>query len=230
MISDTSQTTFNAYDFAFAFWSLFTTERENFPGGIALANLEVPFLLANAAWYPKADELKTISEWYAKRDLPPAIIVTAHRDEALERTLQEGPFMVEQSFSFLPVSTFSLLRQNNHHVEQASWLQSRVTAELLASHFGQAKVALSVSQTLSKAMQDSSKIRNYIAYQDKPLAAMVTFEQAGILAAMLTTDAKPFTQTLLEEATTFGLKPYVFEELSNPDIEASLCLERWSIR
>lgn len=222
---------FNAYDFAFGFWSLLTTEREDLSGGIALANLEAPFLLSNAAWYPKVGELKTITEWYAKRGLPPALIVPSLRDEDLERTLREGPFMLEQTFSFSPVSVTSLLRQNHRTIEQASWLQSRVTAELLASHFGQADFALEISQTLSWAMQGSSFIRTHIAYQtQKPLAAMVTFEQHGTLAAMLMSDKHIFTQTLLQEADTFKIMPYLFETSDGADANPSLCLERWSIR
>jgi hypothetical protein len=221
---------FDAYDFAFAFWSLLTTERENLPGGIALANLEAPFLLANAAWYPKVGELKTVAEWYAKRGLPPALIVPSVRDEDLEHTLREGPFRREQTFSFSPVSVTSLLRQNHRTIEQASWLQSRVVSELLAVYFGQTDFALGMSQTLSRAMQDSSQIRIYIAYQtQKPLAAMVTFEQHGTLAAMLNSQPQLFTQTLLQEADTFKMMPYLFETSARAD-SPSLSLERWSIQ
>jgi hypothetical protein len=231
MISDTSQTTFNAYKFAFSFWSLLTTEREDLEGGVALANLEVPFLLSNAAWYPKVGEFKTIAEWYAKRGLPPALIVPTLRDEDLERTLREGPFILEQIFSFSPVSITSLLRQNHRTIEQASWLQSRVTAELLATHFGGAEFAVGMSQTLSRAIQGSSHIRNYIAYQtQKPLAAMVTFEQNGTLAAMLTNNRSVFTQTLLQEADAFKMMPYLFETPDGTNTNTSLSLERWSIQ
>jgi hypothetical protein len=230
MLDDKLRTEFNAYEFAFSFWSLLTTEREDLPGGVALANLEAPFLLSNAAWYPKVGELKTLAEWYAKRGLPPALVVPTLRDEDLERTLQEGPFIPEQTFSFSPVSVTSLLRQNHRTIEQASWLQSRVTAELLATHFSQSEFAVGISQTLSRAIQDSGHIRTYIAYQtQKPLAATVTFEQNGTLAAMLTSNASIFTQTLLQEADTFKMMPYLFE-VSNSIDNPSHCLERWSIQ
>jgi hypothetical protein len=222
---------FNTYDFAFAFWSLLTTEREDLPGGVTLANLEAPFLLSNAAWYPKVGEFKTIAEWYAKRGLPPALIVPSARDEDLERTLREGPFRPEQTFSFSPVSVASLLRQNHRTIEQASWLQSRVTAELLATHFGGAEFAVGMSQTLSRAMQNSNHIRNYIAYQtNKPIAAMVTFEQHGTLTAMLVNSTHIFTQTLLQEADTFKMMPYLFETSDGANTNTSLSLERWSIQ
>lgn len=222
---------FNTYDFAFEFWSLLTTECENLAGGIALANLEAPFLLSNAAWYPKVGKLKTTAEWYAKRGLPPALVVPTLHDEDLERTLREGPFMLEQTFSFSPVSVTSLLRQNHRTIEQASWLQSRVTAELLAAHFGQPEFAVGISQTLSRAMQGSSHIHTYIAYQtQKPIAAMVTFEQHSTLAAMLTNNSYVFTQTLLQEADTFKMMPYLLETSDGANTNPSLCLERWSIR
>jgi hypothetical protein len=221
---------FDAYNFAFAFWSILTTERENLPGGVALANLEVPFLLSNAAWYPRVGELKTIAEWYAKRGLPPALNVPSVRTEELERTLKEGPFMLEQTFCFSPVASPSLLRLNQHTVEQSSWLRSRVAADLLADAFGEPQWGFALGQTLSKALQGSGQVGSYLAYQDKAVASMITFEGSGTLAAMLSSDLSRFTKTLLEEAGNLGLKPYVFEEVATCDNHPELCLERWSIR
>jgi hypothetical protein len=225
---DTS--TFDTYAFAFSFWSLLTTEREDLPGGTALANLEVPFLLANAAWSPKGNELKTIAEWYAQHNLPPAVIVPSIRENDLEHILQESSFRLEQTFCFSPIAPPSLLHLNQHTVEQSSWLRSRVAADLLASSFGGAEWAFALSQTLSRALQDSRQIHSYLAYQDKAVASMITFEQGGILAAMLTSDASRFTQTLSEEATNLGFKAYNFEAVMTSNVNAALCLERWSIQ
>ncbi len=223
--------TFNAYDFAFAFWSQLSTEREDLAGGIALANLETPLLLANAAWYPKVGELKTVAEWYGERGLPPALIVPSVRDEGFERTLQEGPFTKEKTFCFTPINTPSLLRSNQHTVEQSSWLRSHMTADLLARSFGQEAWAFTLSQTLSRALQGSSHIHSYLAYQDdKAVASMITFEQNGILASIMTSDTSRFTRTLLEEASNLGLNPSIFEEISATPVNPALCLERWSIQ
>jgi hypothetical protein len=226
----TATSSFDAYTFAFNFWSLLTTEHEDLSGVKLLANLEVPLLLPNAAWYPKVGELRTVAEWYGKRGLPPAVIFPRERDKDLERTLQEGPFTKEQTFCFSPVATPSLLRLNQHTVEQSSWMRSRVAADLLASSFGGAEWGLGLSQTLSRALQGSSQVRNYLAYQDKAVAAMITLEQDGILAAMLTSDVSRFTRTLLEEAGNLGLQPYIFEEATTSDVKPELCLERWSIQ
>jgi hypothetical protein len=217
------------YDFAFNFWSLLTTEKESLSGGVALANLEVPFLLANAAWYPNAGELKTVAEWYSKRGLPPAVIVPALRDEALERALREDSFRLEQTFCFSRLEAGSFLKHNTRSVEQASWLQSRVAGDLLAAHFGEPQLGSLIGQTLSKAMQDVRHIRNYLAYENKPVAAMIAFEQDGILASMLTTQSDLFASTLLEEASIFEITPYLFEETGEAP-NPSLCLERWSIQ
>jgi hypothetical protein len=217
---------FDPYDFAFNFWSLLTTEREDLAGGIALANLEVPLLLSNAAWYPKVGELQSVAEWYSKRGLPPAMIVPKELSKDL---LQEGPFRLEQTFCFTPVATPSLLRLNQYTVEQSSWLRSRVAADLLASSFGGAEWGPGLSQTLSRALQDSSQVRSYLAYQDKAVASMITLEQDGILAAMLTSDASRFTRTLLGEASNLGLQPYLFEAATTSHVKPELCLERWSI-
>jgi hypothetical protein len=217
------------YTLAFNFWSLLTTQQEHLPGGVALANLEVPFLLANAAWYPRIGQLQSIAAWYSKRGLPPAVIVPSVRDEDLERTLQEGPFMLEQRFCFSRLEPNSFLKLNTRNVEQAGWLQSRTSAELLAAQFGEPQLGSAIGQALSKAMQDFKQVRNYLAYQNKPVATMIAFEQNGILAGMLTTQAEIFTATLLEEAGIFDLTAYLFE-ITHEVKEASLCLERWSIQ
>lgn len=224
-----TQHPFDAYTFAFSFWSLLTTERENIAGGVALANLEAPFLLANAAWYPKAGELETVAQWYGKRSLPAAIIVPSVCDAELEHALQGSSFRLEQTFCFFALTTPSLLRLNHHTVEQASWLQSRVTAELLAEHFGEAQLGSSIAQTLARAMQGSKKIRNYLAYQDKAVAAMIAFEQDGVLASMLTTHIEVFQQTLLEKAGIFDFTAYTFAISDSAQAKSALCLERWSI-
>jgi hypothetical protein len=224
-----TQAPFDTYAFAFNFWSLLTTERENLPGGIALANLEAPFLLANAAWYPKSGELQTVEAWYGKRGLPPAVIVPTLRDKELGRTLQESSFRLGETFCFSPLTTPSLLRLNHHAVEQASWLQSRATAELLAVHFGEAQLGSSIALILARAMQASKKIRNYLAYQDKAVAAMIAFEHNHILAGMLTTNPEIFQQTLLEEAGIFDFTAYAFAISDSARANSALCLERWSI-
>jgi hypothetical protein len=216
------------YTFAFNFWSLLTTQQEHLPGGVALTNLEVPFLLANAAWYPRPGDLNTVAEWYGERGLPPAVVVPSSRDEALERTLKEGPFRLEQTFCFSRLEP-TFLKQSTRNVEQASWLQSRTSAELLAAHFGEPQLGSAIGQALSRAMQDFKQVRNYIAYQNKPVATMIAYEQNGILAGMLTTQAEVFAATLLEEASIFELTPYLFE-MADEMREASLCLERWSIQ
>jgi hypothetical protein len=221
---------FNLYDFAFEFWSLLITEQQNLAGGTALANLEVPFLFSNAAWYPKIGKLKTVAEWYARRRLPPALIVPTERNTELERSLQEGLFSLEHSFGFQKVHIFSLLsKKQDVTIEQTSWTQTRVTGDLLALHYNEPSLGIAIGKSLSVAMQNSSQIRNYIAYAEKPVAAMVTFEQNGILAAMLCSQSKLFSQTLLEEASHLGLEPYIFETASHTN-NKTLCLERWSIQ
>jgi hypothetical protein len=220
---------FDAYTLAFNFWSLLTTQQEHLPGGVALANLEVPFLLANAAWYPQAGKLQSVAEWYGKRGLPPAVIVPTLRDEELTQTLADGPFMLEQTFCFTRLEPGSFLKHGTRNVEQASWLQSRTSAELLAAQFGEPQLGSAIGQALSRAMQDFKQVRNYLAYQNKPVATMIAFEQQGILAGMLTTQAELFASTLLEEAGIFDLTAYLFE-MTDEVKETSLCLERWSIQ
>jgi hypothetical protein len=219
----------NLYNVAFQFWSLLITENEELPGGFALANLELPLLLANAVWYPQVGELKTVAEWYAKRNLPTALIVSGARDSNLERTLQEGPFTLEQSFGFLqlnPQETYMAV------VEQASWLQARNSADILAGFYSEGQWNLELAQTLSKAMQADTRIQNYIAYTSKPVGAMITFTEKPFHSAMLYADSEGALWNRLEQdAQNLQCTAYVLRVLDKAQqVRPEYRLERWSIR
>lgn len=217
------------YDLAFAFWSNLTTEQSNLPGGLALAQTGVPYFLSNAAWYPKAGELKSITEWYAARDLPPAIIVSGLRDEELGRALQDGPFMLEKSFHFRTAETGS--NNTNSFVEQVNWSQSRYAAELLADFYEQPELKFAVAKSFTAALQTEPKIYLFLAYNEDPIGMMVTFERGDTLSAMLLVDTDTDLETrLIQEAEIRGLSPLVLEVLpKNTTLRAGQGLERWSI-
>ena len=214
------------YDVAFAFWRHLTTERNELPGGIALANSNVPYLLSNAAWYPKPGELQSVAEWYAVRELPPALIVPSDRDTNLERTLREGPFILEQSFTFRK----ALETSSENLVEQVDWRQTRYAGELLAQHYEQPGLALAIASSLAHAMQQNPSVQAFLSYEEDPVGAMVTFEQEDTLTAMLSVDEDGGLETrLAQDAARRGLKGLVLEAL--PDgVTVSGGLERWSIR
>lgn len=215
-------------DFAFAFWSQLVTESAELAGGTALAHLDVPYYLSNAAWYPVAAELKSVTEWYAAKHLPPSLIVPSLRDETLERSLQDGPFMLEKSFHFRnaePRSNSKLL------VEQVNWSQSRYAAELLANAYEQPDLSFAIAKSLTTALQAEPNIHLFLVYDEKPVGVMVTFESKEILSAMLFVDSGGELETrLYQEAELRGLSPVVLEVLpDNTTLRSERSLERWSI-
>ncbi|CAN5902138.1 hypothetical protein BH24DEI2_BH24DEI2_16140 [soil metagenome] len=216
------------YDFAFSFWSLLSTERADLPGGRALAHAEVPYLLSNAAWYPRPGELKSVAEWYAARDLPPALMVSGERDAAVERTLQEGPFKLEQSFIFRPAEPMDA---SQNVVEQVSWAQTRYAGDLLAKFYGQLELAVAISKSLTEIMQRNADVQTFLAYEDEPVGTMVTFEQENTLSSVLLLGSGGLEARLAQEADARGLRAFVLEPLpAGTTFRSKRGLERWSIR
>ena len=214
------------YDLAFAFWHHLTTEQANLPGGTALANTNVPYLLSNAAWYPKLGQLQSVAEWYAVCELPPALIVPGRKEDDIERTLQEGPFMLERGFTFRE----ALETHSETLVEQVDWRQTRYAGALLARHYEQPDLELAIASSLADAMQKNPSVQAFLSYKEDPVGAMVTFERDDTLTAMLLVDGDGGLETrLAQDAARRGLKGLVLEAL--PDgVTAGGGLERWSIR
>lgn len=215
------------YDVAYRFWSLLSSDKEILPGGKALANLEVPLLLANAAWYPKAAWLSSVFRWYEQRNLPPAVIVPGLKDQQLEYSLHQGSFCLELALGFFQPD----FKNMSDLVEQVSWLQNRTSARLLAEHYGETAWELELSQTLTRAMQSNADIQNYLAYNDKPKGAMITFTQTPFHLAMLLADAGgALKHRLVQDANRLNCQAYVLSTLSEKDtISPEYRLERWSI-
>ncbi len=219
------------YDFAFAFWSLLSTETADLPGGRALAHAEVPYLLSNAAWYPRPGALKSVAAWYAARDLPPALIVSGKRDDAVERSLQDGPFDLEQSFVFRRCERDDLPADVSAGVEQVSWAQTRYAGELLARFYEQPELAVEVAKSLTKAMRQTSDVQTFLAYRDEPVGAMVAFERENMLSAVLLVESGGLEARLGQEADARGLQAFVLEALpEGVTLRSGRGLERWSIR
>ena len=215
------------YDLSFTFWSLLSTETAELAGGTALAHAEVPYLLSNAAWYPRPGELKSVAEWYAARDLPPALVVPGLRDDVLERTLQDGPFDLEQSFVFRPAEVTDT---SQNVVEQVSWAQTRYAGDLLASFYGQPDLAVAIAKSLTNAMQQNSDVQTFLAYQSEPVGTMVTFEKEKTLSSMLLVESGGLESRLVLEAAARGSTAFVLEPLpTGVTFRSRRSLERWSI-
>ena len=168
-------------------------------------------MLSNAAWYPKVGELTSVADWYASRNLHPALIVPAVREAELGRALDEGPFLLERAFRFRDVESVSL--ESDTVVEQVSWAQGRTLGELFAIKYGEPAYGVALGATLTKAMQAHPAVTAYVAYKNEAIGAMVVFE-GEVLAATLISDADGALEARLqEEAQSRNLTPYVLEPL-----------------
>ena len=216
------------HNLAFAFSRLLSEEEVKLPSGHALANLHAPLLLSNAAWYPQVGELASVAEWYASRNLHPAIIVPAVRGAELERALKEGLFLLGRAFRFRDVEPAGL--ESDAVVEQVSWAQGRTLGETFATEYGELAYGVALGATLTKAMQAHPAITGYVAYKDEAVGAMVVFEGEA-LAAMLMSDADGALEVrLAEEARSRNLTPYVLEPLpEGVTVKDGRSFERWSI-
>ncbi len=216
------------HNLAFAFSRLLSEEEVKLPSGHALANLHTPLLLSNAAWYPEVGGLASVAEWYASRNLHPAIVVPAVREAELERALDEGPFLLERAFRFRDVEPAGL--ESDTVVEQVSWAQGRTLGETFATEYGEPAYGVALGATLTKAMQAHPAITAYVAYKDEAVGAMVVFG-GEVLAAMLMADADGALEArLAEEARDRNLTPYVLEPLpEGTSVKDERSFERWSI-
>ena len=226
------------YDFAFAFWSFLSTDTAELPGGKALSHAEVPYLLSNAAWYPRPGELKSVAEWYAARDLPPALVAPALRAAKLENALRDGPFELERAFVFREAAAREAVREDEGQpervrdvVEQVSWAQTRYAGELLAGFYEQPGLAVAVAKSLTEAMRHSADVQTFLAYRDEPVGTAVAFERENLLSAMLLLESGGLEARLVRDAEARGLTAFVLETLpEGVTFRSERSLERWSVR
>ena len=217
------------YARSFDFWRLFATEEVEVGASTLLANSKVPLLLSNAAWFPKVDDFQRIASWYVERDIVPALVVPALRDEAFNETLEGSAFMLEQSFTFrnleTPEESADLIS------EQVSWAQGRVLGEYLAAHYGFPAYGVALGTALTGAMQRCPQIVSFAAYSTsgEVVGALVAFEYEGLLSATL--HSGEVESRLYEEAVSRELRGAVLEPLpEGVSVRGEMSLERWSIR
>ncbi|HEX7021462.1 MAG TPA: hypothetical protein VF171_01305 [Trueperaceae bacterium] len=217
------------YDHAFDFFRLLSEVEAELPGGRALANPKVPLLLSNAVWHPNAAQLEPVAGWYAERGIEPAVVVPAERGEELEDALQGGPYVRAQAFAFraLEPSQDSGFETS---VEQVNWAQGRALGEVLAAHYGMPRSGTALGGALTVAMQRSPKVLGFVAYDDGVAGAMVLYETAEALTAMLSGGRQEALQwRLAAEAEERGVTPFVLEVLAEDAGTRQDSFERWSI-
>ena len=216
------------YTLAFNFWRLLATEEANVGGSVALANINVPLLLSNAAWFTKADDFQNIAVWYAERDIVPALIVPAVRDEVFDGALRGSGFSFERSFTLRKLDKSP--DEVNLITEQVSWAQGRVLGEHLAAHYGEPTYGVALGAAITKATQQCPEIISFAAYDaDEVAGALVAFECGNSLSTMMMSGN--LESRLHQEALSRGVQASVFEPLpEGVTVKNKASLERWSVR
>lgn len=216
------------HDLTFRFWSRLTTETDDLPGGRALANLEVPYLLANAAWYPQAGGLASLNDWYAERDLPPAVVIADHEAEGLEPALRAASFRPERAFIFREARASPLPR--DVVTEQVSWTQLRYAGEVLAAHYQQPELALAIGAGMARLLEASQDVLAFLSYAPEPSGVMLALEhEAALLVMLLADESGALEARLCAEARAQGKRALVLEALPERTTSVSAtALARWS--
>lgn len=223
---------FDANKLIFSFWSLLA-EQTVLEAGQALTNLDIPFYLSNAVWQPDLINTGLIKHFYENKNLPPALIVSALKTPNLEAQLEHSPFEFECSF-VLREAHLREAQVTETVVEQVSWSQMRYASQILANHYEQPELTLTLSKQLSEAMQKHPQINAFIAYNttsSEPVGTMITHETNSSLTAHLLIDKDgSLEQRLHTDAKHQNKSAFVLEQLPESTKAATqFGLERWSI-
>ena len=215
------------YDLALEFYQTLKTAQNKLGSGLALANTEVFYLLANAGWHIQAGDLKELINWYEIMGLPPAVITSGENTE-LNTALKNAGFTAETSFAFrVPEAN----PNSSIQVEQVSWSQMRYAGELLAKHYEQPENAVAISKSLTKAVQSNAGIKAYLGYKDEAESVMITFETDTYIISMLSVDETGAMEHHLVQMAQLGLEPLLLEALpAGVSVSGKMGLRRWSIR
>jgi hypothetical protein len=217
----------------FAFWSQLSTHKTQFETSLALANLDVPYYLSNAAWFPKPRKLQELRAWYETLKLPAAVIVSKNKSQTLERALSLASFKLERQFLLSELRELRIPSKGECSVEQVSWQQMHELSKLLAIHYEQPQLAFNIGKSLSTAMQNDKRIYAFLSYGPEnanPKGGMLVFDDIRALNAMFILDPdRSLEQRLFQEAKALNQKAFVLKELSALSGNSALILERWSV-
>ena len=224
-----NQDELDAYELIFSFWSQLG-QLEITDSGHALINLEVPFYLSNAIWYPNSENFDPIQAYYKAKQLPPAVIISNEKSKQLEPLLHQHAFQYKRSFQLRKANS-TLTSHHDIHVEQVSWSLMRYAAELIANHYEQPDLLHSLSKQLTHLLQTDQKATAYLAYQNEAAGAMISYESKNHTTAMLLVDVEgQLEHRLAQDAIQLNKQALILEALSPGVTESShYIIERWSI-
>lgn len=213
----------NLYDDAFTFWRLLAETSVPFGSSKALLNESAPIVLANALWYPDAESIPELAPFYAEQGVIASCFLDAERDPNLLVTLAltNANFSRTAQYALEPAPTY---QDASLPVEQVSWTQARSLADVIAQRDAMADYAVVTGQTLALALQLEPALSAYIAYDDAPVGAMLTFETPARLLAMVLESLTPEAEAALRkrlslEADTRGKPAFIFTETEQGGLE-----------
>ncbi len=210
------------YDRAFSFWRLLAEIYTPLGNSKALVNTTAPIVLSNALWYPEPESIAEVRDFYSEQGVSASCFLSAELDEGLLQTLalSNAGFSRAAQYSFTQYgfTPVDAVKTSSLTVEQVSWVQTRTLGEVIAANYALSPYAVTVGQALALALQLEPTLTAFVAYNSKPVGAMITQALPDKLIAFmlesLTSEADSALRARLRfEAETQGKKAFVFEQV-----------------
>ncbi len=163
-----------------------------------------------------------MSDFYREQSVLPSCFLSPILDDDLSQTLA----LTNAGFSRVAQYGFGAVTASHSSkvgVEQVGWAQTRTLGEVIAAKYTLSPYAVAVGQALALALQLESALGAFVAYDGKPVGAMVMLEAESLNAFVLETlsaEADAALRTRLTfEAKTRGKKAFVFEQVETGAFE-----------
>ena len=218
----------NEYNDAFGFWRLLAEIYTPLGESKALVNTAAPIILSNALWYPEPESIAEAHDFYGEQGVSASCFLSAELDDGLFQTLalSNASFSRTAQYSFTQhgFTPVAAVKPNSLAVEQVSWAQTRTLGEVIAVNYALSPYAVAVGQSLALALQLEPTLSAFVAYDGKPVGAMVVQELADNLTAFvlesLTQEADTALRARLQfEAETQGKSAFIFEQTQTGGLE-----------
>ena len=213
----------DGYDDAFNFWWLLAESYTPLGKSKALVNTAAPVLLSNALWYPEPESIAEARDFYGEQDVTPSCFLSAELDDGLLQTLalSNAGFLRTAQYGFTLVDA---VKPSSSAVEQVSWAQTRTLGEVVTEKYELSLYAVAVGQSLALALQLEGSLTAFIAYDGKPVGAMMVQELPDKMVAFvlesLTLEADAALRARLHfEAETRSKAAFVFEQVETGAFE-----------
>ena len=209
------------YDDAFSFWRLLAESYTPLGSSKALVNTAAPIVLSNALWYPEPESIAEVRDFYGEQGVSASCFLSAELDDGLFQTLalSNAGFSRTAQYSFTQhgFTPVDAVKPSSLEVEQVSWAQTRTLGEVIAATYALSPYAVAVGQSLALALQLEPTLTAFVAYDGKPVGAMVTQAFSDKLVAFVLESFTQEADTALRarlhfEAETQGKNAFVFEQ------------------